>query len=297
MMNHKDDISKQPMLTRVNELNRFIGKYVITRVRHGYDAKKRKFTTLTLSDASAVIQVYCDYARYLEAAVTPSYPAFVEVTLLQNGNVYCFWCKYLERCEYGSAIGNHLSAIPLDLCQSPSSLADLVDLYEQITDCYLREFLTSVLLQPEVCHKFIQCPASINYHHNYPGGLLAHSVETAKILANECFFGTIDKQVAIVAGLLHDIGKTQTLSPDIQRTQIGKLVDHGQLTLEICAVQLKRLSEQSPYFANQLRHAWTCYSPNARFGFKPQTAVARALQYADKRSADGALHRPYRLTS
>ena len=70
----------------------------------------------------------------------------------------------------------------------------------------------------------------------------------------------------MVAALLHDVGKTKTLTPDMTRTAIGRLVDHSQLTLELCAEPLRKLECRAPGIAYHLRHAWTCYSPGARFG-------------------------------
>lgn len=102
---------------------------------------------------------------------------------------------------------------------------------------------------------------------------------------NHTSSGTIECDIAVTAALLHDIGKAQTFSDNLSRTAIGSLAVHDALTLEICAKPLAKLSEVHPHIANQLRHAWTCASPNARYGFTPETRVAKQLQIADRRNS------------
>lgn len=75
------------------------------------------------------------------------------------------------------------------------------------------------------------------------------------------------------------------MTADMQRTDIGTLVDHDDLTLEICAPALSKLSAIDATIANELRHAWTCSSHNARYGFKPKTIIAQKLQDYDCSSA------------
>lgn len=70
--------------------------------------------------------------------------------------------------------------------------------------------------------KFLICPASIDKHHNYEGGLVRHTLEVMKICKS--MVETSDKYRAdrqmkilnldtiLISALLHDYGKTSTYS-------------------------------------------------------------------------------------
>jgi 3'-5' exoribonuclease len=96
-----------------------------------------------------------------------------------------------------------------------------------------------------------------------------------------------ERDIVIVASLLHDIGKVKTLNEHIQLTNLGQLIEHDDLTLDICAEPLKQLEKENITIANILRHCWTCASPNARYGYKPQYRIAKYVQQADNLSALG----------
>lgn len=63
---------------------------------------------------------------------------------------------------------------------------------------------------------FYECPASMYYHHDYIGGLLEHSVQTARLafltlmnLSQITDISVISKDLIVAGALLHDIGKIQ----------------------------------------------------------------------------------------
>ncbi len=63
---------------------------------------------------------------------------------------------------------------------------------------------------------FYECPASMYYHHDYLGGLLEHSVQTARLafltlmnLSQITDISVISKDLIVAGALLHDIGKIQ----------------------------------------------------------------------------------------
>lgn len=63
-----------------------------------------------------------------------------------------------------------------------------------------------------------------------------------------------EKALGIVGALLHDIGKTATLSESMIYTATGTMVNHDSLTLELCSSALKILSKTKPRYADILRH-------------------------------------------
>lgn len=126
-------------------------------------------------------------------------------------------------------------------------------------------------------------------HHNFQGGLLAHSLESARIIQDLSIFSQQDRELGITAALLHDIGKIKTIGIDFTRPEIGKAIDHEAITLELCSSGLAKLDMDYPELGIDLRHILTCRSIK-RWGYEPKLAIAHALQLADRLSSDKSLH-------
>lgn len=95
----------------------------------------------------------------------------------------------------------------------------------------------------------------------------------------------IQRDIGIVAGLLHDIGKTKLYDYSGNALMARFLVEHDHLTLEVCAPALSWLDRVMPEGAMALRHIWTCASPGARYGVQPKMTLARYVRDADGKSA------------
>jgi len=82
----------------------------------------------------------------------------------------------------------------------------------------LREFCKRCISNTDLMKIFVSIPASKRHHHSFPGGLLAHSLETAFITAQNIHviydISQAEKEVTTIAALFHDIGKTKTLAMD-----------------------------------------------------------------------------------
>lgn len=176
-------------------------------------------------------------------------------------------------------------ALPVSWIVAEWVVERFLQLLMSMQSAVLLAFITKVFWQSDVLQAFLAAPASLNYHHNYKGGLLEHSVETAEIAASLPLRTQYDRDVLITAALLHDIGKAKTLTQTMRRTSLGRLVDHDEMTLEICAAALRWLDAEDPSAAILLRHIWTCSSPGARYGYKAETYLAPALQLADQMSS------------
>lgn len=178
--------------------------------------------------------------------------------------------------------------LPINWCADNSELAlqHFLQVIMGLQSPVLLRFITVVFWQQDVLESFLKAPASLNYHHNFSGGLLQHSLEVAQICAALPLKTQYDRDILITAALLHDIGKVKTLKSEMRRTTLGRLVDHDEMTLELCAMGLQWLDNHEPESAILLRHLWTCSSPGARYGYKAQTYLAPALQLADRMSSE-----------
>lgn len=182
-----------------------------------------------------------------------------------------------------------LTTIPKLYCPNPAVFDQLIATARNINDVPLRSFLSDVLTQATVFKSFLQAPASTKYHHAYPGGLLEHSLEVTCIIDGiKLYRSATEQEIALVAGLLHDIGKIRSYTGTGALSLNARLTDHNAQTLEICASALEELEKVKPAYAEALRHIWTCSSPGARYGQPAKLSIAHVVRAADKISSEFA---------
>lgn len=150
----------------------------------------------------------------------------------------------------------------------------------------LREFLAKAFGDPRFRERFLSVPASLHHHHGYSRGLFIHSVEVAWHLFQQPGLAEDAWELAVVAGLLHDAGKTRTLTGDMSRTETGRCVDHDDLTFEVLAAPLSWLDRQDEALAAKLRYLLTWSS---RKDERPRYIEAEYIKFADHVSAAGEL--------
>ena len=106
---------------------------------------------------------------------------------------------------------------------------ELLGFVEKIENSKLKDFVKSIFTEPGIESKFRVHPAAIEIHHNWVGGLLEHTLETAKYceLTSQLFPG-LDRDLLIAGALLHDIGKLGEIevTSRIKGTRQGQLEGH-----------------------------------------------------------------------
>ena len=275
----------QIKLSQAFNVSRFKGTYYLVGYVARLDNTGEPFWEITLSDASGNLKIYCRDESCIFSELQPQSLVDVEIRAEFMGNQPHFRCKFIQLNTISVDHLKCLFQLPSALCPIIGAVTELVDIVEGIKEACLHVFVKQVLLQPRIGINFIQSPGSLRHHHNYRGGLLVHSLEVAAQFVSDDYITQQDRDLGIVASLLHDIGKTQTLTPTLKRSDLGYLVDHDQLTLEVCAPALHVLEKTHLGHANHLRHVWTCASQGARYGFKAKTPVANLLRKYDRASA------------
>lgn len=205
--------------------------------------------------------------------------------LIKNGNYEYIRVIEINPYKKSKTIESLLS-FPKELFNSQENIQRLIAIRESIQSRALGNFLDTIFSDETIALPFLQVPASIKYHHNFPGGLLEHSLEVVTTTKNQAYENDFEREIAIVAALLHDIGKVRTYLSNMKTSILGKMVSHDALTLEICAPALKELDKEWEDAANTLRHVWTCVSPGSKYGFERNCKIANIIQYADRLSAD-----------
>lgn len=179
---------------------------------------------------------------------------------------------------------NGLHLIPRHILPQPETLNRLMALISQLEQPLLTEFIQRALLDFSFVERFVSCPASIRYHHAWPGGLLVHSLECAEIIERLGIEDPLLRDLGVVAGLFHDAGKTLTLQQN-RHTTLGHLANHDTLTLSVLQQPLKWLEHVWPDAAHALIHIWSCQG-TTRWGIRPKTPLVYLVRMADRWSAE-----------
>nr|WP_320116531.1 TraI domain-containing protein [uncultured Desulfuromonas sp.] len=173
--------------------------------------------------------------------------------------------------------------IPLSWFHAPGHAVQLSQLLQQITNVALQAFLSSLCSDDTLIQKFLSLPASVRHHHACPGGLLEHSLECAQQMAWTSGLSGVEKQLGILAALLHDIGKVRTQGRGQWAYQQRQLLNHDLLTLEVLAPHLAILDNHWPAGALTLRYLLSWHISGYRA--IPAMALAEMVRCADRISA------------
>lgn len=147
-----------------------------------------------------------------------------------------------------------------------------------------------LLQNEEIRPKLLAAPAAKSIHHAYRGGLLEHTLAVARhCLKITELHQDLDREILLVAAVLHDLGKAWELQPGLHReyTDQGRLLGHILLGLQQLEPFLQRTKDLQPELALHLKHIIISHHGEYGFGSPklPMTLEALALHYADNMDA------------
>jgi len=193
----------------------------------------------------------------------------------------------LEEGEYDPSALVAVSPVPLD-----ELTARLDALVGSVRDPELRWLLARTLdpdEEPGATYRV--APAAVRNHHAYLYGLLEHSLYVAEVAAAVADrYPQLDRDLVIVGGLLHDIGKVVAYSVDPFRpglTDKGRL--HGEIV--IGSAMILDLIRERPSFpeetATRLLHIVVSHHGEREKGSPavPMTREAVVVHYCDDMTA------------
>ena len=177
----------------------------------------------------------------------------------------------------------------LEVCQETEhlELQLLWQLYECIHAEPLRQCYLNVLTDPQIYPRFYHAVASDQYHHSELGGLLRHSIEVAMLglkIADQLKLSAYEKEIILVAGIFHDIGKIMLYQND---KTTGIQGQHESLTFAVLGQHFKALQQAAPSKFEALSQ---CLS--ARFNDRDASYICEQIvRIADRLSAEVEHHR------
>jgi 3'-5' exoribonuclease len=144
--------------------------------------------------------------------------------------------------------------------ESPAELERRLDsALESVDDVSLRGLLEKLLgRQGDLRAQFLRATAAKYNHHAYPGGLLEHSLEVVDGVSDFArFHPAVDRDLAFVGALLHDIGKLESYEDDAigsDFSDAGRF--EGEIPLGYYRVRraIEQVAEFPPERARELLH-------------------------------------------
>ena len=179
---------------------------------------------------------------------------------------------------------------------SPIGAAELGErlhaLIDSVDEPHLRELLERAFDGTrEPGATFVVAPAAVRNHHAYRRGLLEHSLIVAETAAGvSARFASVDRDLVVAGGLLHDIGKIEAYTSDGMAplmTDVGRL--HGEIIIGHDMV--RGLIDHTPGFppelSTRLRHIIVSHHGMREKGSPvvPMTREAIIVHYCDDMTA------------
>jgi 3'-5' exoribonuclease len=163
---------------------------------------------------------------------------------------------------------------------------ELTDLAAQVKNSYLKRLLQSFLTDADFVKKMKQAPAAKVMHHAYLGGLLEHTVSVTRLLGRICeHYPRLDRDLLVTGAILHDIGKLEEFSYQLQLdyTDAGRLLGHVVLGVQLVQEKINKIKGFPSDLSLALQHLIISHHGEYEFGSpkRPKMLEAFALHYAD----------------
>jgi 3'-5' exoribonuclease len=157
---------------------------------------------------------------------------------------------------------------------------------EKIQTKPLQDLLQSFLHDQETAELFQRAPAAKGFHHVYLGGLLEHTLSVVRLLEKVSeHYPTLNKDMVITGGILHDIGKIYEFSYDytIDYSDEGRLIGHIVMGVEMIDKKIAAIDDFPRQLALELRHIILSHHGEFEFGSpkRPKTLEALVVHYID----------------
>jgi 3'-5' exoribonuclease len=169
---------------------------------------------------------------------------------------------------------------------TPGMMRSLRAVLNQVRDIHLKALIDGFWKDRKFIGLFKNAPAAKNFHHNYLGGLLEHTLSVCRLAVQAAdHYSSLNKDLLVTAAFLHDVGKTQEFSWDmkINYTDEGRLVGHLVLGVAMVDEKLKPLKDFPHELAIRLRHLILSHHGQYDFGSpkEPKFLEAFALHLLD----------------
>jgi 3'-5' exoribonuclease len=288
-------MADQVSIKSFREGDAFTGHLLAQEAAFKVSSKGAEYLDLTLSDATGRVKAFLWDVRAIEGDMDLIRP---DVFLKVKGTVTSYSGRLqlrLDKLRFApdEEIADMSSFFPTSGRPPGEALAELDALISGLKGPWLRR-LAAAMLQENAALRgaLAKAPAAKQLHHVFIGGLLEHTLSVARMADAACGnYPGLNRDLAVAAALLHDIGKTAELSygRSFGYTDEGNLLGH--ITMEVgwgrdAIAGIEGFPEET---ARQLLHILLSHHGKLEFGSPvlPKTPEAILVHYLD--DLDGKL--------
>jgi len=296
---------KQP-INDIKENDRIEDIFVV-KIRKGVSTYQREgktgyFFTLILSDNTGKSIDYKYWGGENEADVKRIYSSIEDdsVVFIQG---YSRMNRFWNRLEIHTNEPDTIRVLApgeydiMEFVKKPKR--DIEEMYNELTGFIgsinnnnIRQLLSTIFSDPDTAKKFKTHPGAIEYHHNWIGGLLQHTLEVVKYCdLSASMFSDLDRDIMIAGAILHDIGKLQeiTVTSRIKGTIDGQLKGHIVMGYAYLSNIMDKLGTEKD-IRDKLLHIMLSHHGKNDFGSpkEPMFPEAVIVYYADELSSKAA---------
>ena len=162
---------------------------------------------------------------------------------------------------------------------------ELLAMIAAVKNPHLHKLLEAFFKDAEFAAAFKRAPGAMTIHHAWIGGLLEHSVGTARIAAAAAAnYPDVDQDLVVAGALLHDIGKMRELevTTNIKVGEEGMLRGHTVIGEEMLREKAKGIVDD--VLLRKLSHMILAHLGKHEHGApkQPMFAEAAIVHYADE---------------
>lgn len=168
---------------------------------------------------------------------------------------------------------------------------DVKSLLSNVKNEHLRSLISAFLDDSQFMEAFKKAPAAMEYHQNYIGGLLEHTLNCMKIANAICdVHQELDRDLVLTGSFIHDIGKMKELEVSggvIDVTDEGMMIGHITKGYEMITKKIDGMAGFPKDLKLKLQHIVLSHHGKTEYGAvkQPQLPEALAIYYADDADA------------
>ena len=259
------------------------GRYLVKVKKTGQTKNGDPFISITLSDRTGDVE-----SRVWENALELS-SLFNEGDVLEVEGHATSYKNRIQLVLSSLKVADeedpviYLESTPSDIAEMMGSLRKII---AKIKDSHLKTLSNRFLSDRNIMELFQRAPASKNFHHNYIGGLLEHTLFVCQMsLRVTEQYPNLDKDLMITGAFLHDIGKVREFRFDtwIEYSDEGRLLGHLVQGITMVDEKLAGIKNFPNDMAIRLKHIILSHHGEYEFGSskRPKFLEAFAIHIID----------------
>lgn len=150
----------------------------------------------------------------------------------------------------------------------------------QVDNAYFKRLLDAFFKDPSFVKEFRLAPAAKRAHHAYLGGLAVHTLNVLKLMGNmQAVYNSINLDLLITAGMLHDIGKIHEYSymKKLDISTKGRMLGHIVISYEMIVEKIDKISQFPEDLRLKLLHMILSHHGEFEWGSPKQPLFLEAL--------------------